>query len=98
MATLSLDLFSSILSFLGGAILSIDALRVKRSIGEESSAKHFLEILEKIPGSVGLRDKHGKSLNTERALQLWLSERSFQWAWLGFVLMTAGFFLEILTK
>jgi len=92
---MSLELFSAILSFLGGAFLSIDALRSRERIRAESGASKFLEVLKK-ETATDLRDEHGAPLKSEAALRLWLTNQSTRWAWLGFALMTVGFVLQIL--
>jgi hypothetical protein len=45
-----------------------------------------------------LTDEAGRPLTTEGAMQLWMAKNSTRWAWLGFLLMTAGFVLQILAK
>jgi len=94
MAT-SLELYSAVLSFLGGALLSFDALRARRRIRAESGAKALLKILKAHNADSVLTDNAGRALNSETELQLWLAAHSTKWAWLGFLLMTAGFVLQI---
>jgi hypothetical protein len=92
---ISFELFGAILSFLGGAFLSIDALRARRRIRVESGAKAFMKILDAHDKKDLLTDDDGKPLSSETALQLWLARQSTRWAWVGFLLMTAGFVLQI---
>ena len=92
---ISLELCSAILSFLGGAFLSFDALRARQRIRVESGAKTFMKILDAHNDKGLLTDEHGKQLDSETALQLWLARQSTRWAWVGFLLMTAGFVLQI---
>lgn len=96
MTTTSLEIWSSILNFLGGAILSWDAFRVRRRVREESGARRFQEIMRQVGGGEVLKTKEGDPVNTEKALKLWLSERSLKYAVIGFALMTAGFLLHLL--
>lgn len=91
---MSLELFSAILSFLGGGFLSIDALRSRRRVRAESGATELLKILNQ-EAAANLTDEDGKPLNSEAALRLWLTKQTSRWAWLGFALMTAGFVLQI---
>ena len=93
---MSLELYSAILSFLGGGLLSFDALRARRRIRAESGAKAFLNILKALNENTLITDERGEQLSSETALQLWLARQSTKWAWLGFVLMTAGFVLQFL--
>ena len=92
---ISLELCGAILSFLGGAFLSIDALRTRRRIRVESGAKAFMKILEAHDNKDLLTDEYGKQLSSETLVQLWLARQSTRWAWVGFLLMTAGFVLQI---
>jgi hypothetical protein len=93
----SLELYSAVLSFLGGGLLSIDALRARQRIRAESGAKTFLKIMEAHDAKTQIKDDEtGAQLDSETALQLWLARQSTRWAWLGFVLMTAGFVLQIM--
>jgi hypothetical protein len=93
---MSLELYSAVLSFLGGGLLSFDALRARQRIRTESGAKTFLNILKALNENNLITDDSGKQLSSETALELWLARQSTKWAWLGFVLMTAGFVLQIL--
>jgi hypothetical protein len=90
-----LELLSAVLSFAGGALLSIDALRLKRRIRAESGAQDFLNALRTVGAADALKDEQGRALNTVTALQLWFANRSLKWTWLGFLLMTAGFLLQV---
>lgn len=92
---ISLELCSAILSFLGGAFLSIDALRARGRIRVESGAKKFMEILDAHDKKELLTEKDGMKIDSETALRLWLAKQSTRWAWVGFLLMTAGFVLQI---
>ena len=92
---LSAELASAILSFLGGAMLSIDALRARHRARAESGAKKFLEIMRAHGTGTTLKDEQGRDLDSEAALALWRARQSTRWTWIGFLLMTAGFVVQI---
>jgi len=91
-----LDLVGSVLNFAGGAVLTLDALRVRARIRAEDGAQQLQELLEKSGAGQLLTDKAGRPLNSPARLKLWLSASSLRWAWLGFALMTLGFLAEFL--
>lgn len=93
---ISFELASAVLSFLGGGLLSVDALRARQRIRAENGAKAFLKIMNAHSAGDLITDERGGQLSSESALQLWLSRQSTKWAWFGFVLMTFGFVLQIL--
>ena len=92
----ALDFWGSALSFAGGVVLTWETLSVKRQIKEESGARQLLEALAKIGAPDALKDANGRPISQERALQLWFAQRSLRWGWVGFVLMTVGFLLEMI--
>jgi hypothetical protein len=91
-----LELAGSILSFLGGLFLSIEAFLVRRRIRMEAGAARLHEILKKTRAV--LEDGSGKPLESEKDLRVWLAERSLLYSWIGFGLMTFGFVLDILSQ
>jgi hypothetical protein len=93
-----LGLLGSILTFSGGGILSLDALRAPRRIREMSGANQFLRILKAFGRGQSLNDKEGNTLDSSDALALWFAARSRWWARAGFLLMTAGFLCDILER
>lgn len=98
MSTGCLELGSSILTFAGGLLLTLEALFVRQRTHEESGARRLLAAMGRIGAPDLLKDRRGRPLSEERALQLWFAERSFRWAWLGFSLMSVGFLLEIAAR
>jgi hypothetical protein len=68
-----LELASAVLSFLGGGLLSIDALRARRRIRAESGARRFLTIMQAHAAGDVITDEGGHPLASETALQLWLA-------------------------
>lgn len=94
-----LGMFASLLTLLGGLALSVEALLVRRKIQTEAGAQRLFQIMEAHKAGEALVDpKGGKPLNTEKALRLWFAEHSLRWSWLGFVLLTSGFLLDLIAK
>ena len=71
------------------------SLPARRRIRVESGAKTFMKILDARDKKDLLTEDDGTKLDSETALQLWLARQSTRWAWVGFLLMTAGFVLQI---
>jgi len=92
----ALEVLGSFLNFAGGAVLSLDAIRIRRRMREEAGASLLLKAIQQQGDKAVLSDEAGRPLSTEAAWQRWFAERSFRLAVLGFGLMTAGFFLEML--
>lgn len=87
-----LELGGKVLSFAGGALLTFDMLRVRQGIEAESGGKALL----KAGAGKALRARDGTAVQNEAALRLLLSRSSTTRAWIGFLLMTCGFLLEII--
>lgn len=96
--SIPLDLVGSILSFAGGVVLTVDAFLVRYNIRVEEGALEILEGLEEKQASRVLTDEKGVPLNSEARLRLWLSRASLRRAQVGFVLMTAGFLLDLFSR
>lgn len=92
---INLELCGTVLNFLGGAVLSWDALTVKK-VKTEIGARHLREIFQGVGLLDRLTDNKGIPLKDEEEVQLWRARRSLPWTRTGFILMTLGFFLEIL--
>jgi hypothetical protein len=91
-----LDVLGSILNFVGGVILIWDALSVRKVLAE-AGARQLQEGLEKV-GLGDLLTFKGQPLSDATTFQLWSSKRSRHWAWIGLLVMTGGFLLDILAK
>jgi hypothetical protein len=91
-----LELASSILGFLGGFVLSLDAIaavnRAKSTKGKESIS----EAARKVQGEYQIDANDVPS--SAYGLQLFLARRTATTARWGFVLMTLGFLLDIIAK
>jgi len=93
-----LALYGKIASFAGGLMLSWDALTVQRRIKIEAGAHKLQDILNNAGLGDQLKDRRGQSLKSEERLQLWLARRSLPWTQLGFILMTLGFLLDLVSS
>lgn len=93
----SLEIWGSILNFAGGALLSYDPLYAKRRVLAESGAKLFLGVAMRLKLK-NLKTASGEPLDSEERLQTASAERSEKLARYGFVVMTAGFLLDLLAK
>jgi hypothetical protein len=100
----TLEICSSLLTFAGGTLLTLDALLIGRRIRTERGARRLQRALEKRKKSAPeyrsftLKDENGKPLKTETELSLWLAKTTLHWAWRGYLLMTAGFVLDLIAK
>jgi hypothetical protein len=92
-----LDLVGSILNFIGGAFLTWDALTVRKKIKGESGIRDLQEALEK-KGAGDLLTHDGHPLGNEQTFQVWLSLPSLVRTKIGFLLITVGFLLDLITK
>lgn len=92
----NLELWGAVLSFAGGAALSWEALTVKK-VKAGIGARHLQRIFQEIGLQDQLTDDKGKPLGGEEELQLWHTRRSLGWTRAGFILMTLGFLLQVLS-
>jgi hypothetical protein len=92
------EVFGSLFNFAGGTILAVDALRQQKRLRAQSGAERFLDIMKKHQLSEQLIDDDGKPLDTPTAFQRWFARHSQHLAWQGFVVMTAGFVLDLAGK
>ena len=91
-----LDILGSVLNFVGGVILTWDALSVRKVLAE-AGARQIQEGLQKA-GLGELLTFKGQPLSDATTFQLWSSRRSRLWARVGLVVMTIGFLVDILVK
>ena len=91
-----LEIAASVLGFLGGSVLSLDALCAVRRVRQELGKDETLTAVQ-AAGGVYV-DEHGNPLTSPSSLRRWFAARSVLWARIGFSLMSAGFFLDLLAK
>jgi hypothetical protein len=96
MAPHCLEIAASLLGFLGGSVLSLDALCAVRRVRQEMGKDETLRAVQ-AAGGVYV-DQHGRPLTSAFSLRRWFAGRSVLWARIGFSLMTAGFFFDLLAK
>jgi hypothetical protein len=101
----TLEIWSSLLTFAGGTLLTLDALLVGRRIRTERGAQRLQTALKKRKAektttnpSFTLRDENGNPLKTETEVSLWLAKTTLHWAWQGYLLITTGFVLDFISK
>lgn len=98
MPNIHLDALASLLSFGGAGILSIDALRVRRKAKQKRGMEKLVEAIRRSGTEGLLYDDNGTPLETAKDIEGWFSSREFRLALWGFVLLTAGFALDIFCK
>jgi len=91
-----LELASSILGFLGGSVLSLDALLAVRRTYEERGAEAAQKAANKAQG-VNV-DAQGNPIRSAYKLRLWFAQRSVIAARIGFLSMALGFLLDVIAK
>ena len=91
-----LELAASSLGFLGGLVLSLDAIFAVRRARSERGKKAVGEAVQKAQSEYV--DDHDKVLTSAYALQLLFARRSAFSARIGFGLMTLGFLLDLISK
>jgi hypothetical protein len=96
MPTHCLEIVASVLGFLGGSVLSLDALCAVRRVRQEMGKDATLQAVQAAGGTYV--DEQGNPLTSTFSLRRWFAGRSVLWARIGFSLMTAGFFLDLLAK
>jgi hypothetical protein len=91
------DVLASLLSFVGGALLSVDSVIAARRVRTGAGAAAFHENQRTVGFRGIFTDKDGKPLGTPEEINLWLVRGSQNRAIGGFALMTVGFLLDGLT-
>jgi hypothetical protein len=94
---LALELLGSLLTFAGGAILTWDALMVRRRILSERGIQDIQDRLEKA-GAGDILTYKGRPLSEQINLQLLLAEKTLIRTRVGLGLVTAGFLFDFLGK
>lgn len=90
------ELAASISGFLGGTVLSLDALLAVRRARSERGKKSVQEAVSKAQGVYV--DDNDKVLTSAYALQLLFARRMAAAGRIGFGLMTIGFLLDLIAK
>ena|SRR5438270_12149909 len=90
------ELAASISGFLGGAILSLDALFALRHVRQERGKEITQQAARESSGTYV--DDKNRPLNSAYKLQLWFAGRSVLSARIGFGLVTLGFLFDIIGK
>jgi hypothetical protein len=90
-----LDVLGGVLMFVGGLVLTVDALTVRRRARRDRGATILNEILQ---GDNPVKDLEGRSLQDRTNLELWLSRAPLRRTWIGFLLTTLGFLLDLAGK
>lgn len=90
------EVAASIFGFLGGAILSLDALLAVRRARSERGKKSVQEAVQKAQGVYV--DDHDKVLTSAYALQLLFARRIAAAGRIGFGLITLGFLMDLIWK
>lgn len=95
---ISLELFGKILSFLGGILLTLEALTVKKQIQVRAGAHAFQRDLESAGLGDRLVDSKGRPLRDEQILEIQLTKPFVILTRVGIALVTTGFLLEIVDQ
>jgi hypothetical protein len=90
------ELAASIFGFLGGTVLSLDALFAVRRARSERGKESVQEAVEKAKGVYV--DDQDKVLTSAYALQLLFARRVASAGRIGFGLMTLGFLMDLISK
>ena len=90
------ELAASILEFLGGTILSLDALFAVSRARSERGKELVREAVQKAQGVYV--DDHDKVLTSAYALQLLFARRVAAAGRIGFGLITLGFLMDLIAK
>ena len=91
------EISASILGFAGAALLSVDAIYGSRRVLQEEGKNAAREGAEKHKGT--LVDPHkSQPVQGESGVKIWFAKRSQKWNRLGFLLMTAGFLVDLMGK
>jgi hypothetical protein len=91
-----LEIAASVLGFVGGFVLSLDALCAVRRVHQEIGKDETLRAVQAAGGIYV--DEQGKPLTSAFSLRRWFASRSVLSARIGFSLMTTGFFLDLVAK
>ena len=93
-----LGILGSTLSFAGGAVLTLDALTIRKRIRAASGTAKLQQVLAKMGRPDVLKDPLGKPLDSKVSIDLWLAARSLEWTRAGLAMMTLGFLLDLASR
>jgi hypothetical protein len=112
MIEIRLDAIASSINFIGGIILAVDALTVRRRTKMKRGGQKLLEGLQKIgeegqiqsPGGnkvaepAGIQDPDGNLIGSVEALEDWADRLTTRKARTGFICLVVGFGLDLISK
>jgi hypothetical protein len=98
MLSIHLDTIASGFTFAGGVVLAIDALCVRRRIKQRRGTETLVEAIKKFGDNDLVYDPNNTPLNTRGAIEDWFAERTLRFAWIGFILLSVGFGLDLFCK
>jgi hypothetical protein len=90
------EISAAVLGFAGAALLSVDAILGKRRVFQEAGKNAAQEGAE-MAGATYVDDR-GQPIRGESGIKLWFAARSQRWNRAGFLLMTAGFLMDLAGK
>lgn len=100
---LHLDALASLLNFLGGSLLAIEALRIRQAAKERRGTEILLNAINRNnqaqpDEAMTIYDEQQTPLQTRDAIEDWFAKRSSRYAWIGFCFISAGFALDLAIK
>jgi hypothetical protein len=93
-----LDAAASCFNFIGGVILANDALRVRKNLKKRRGAEILVDTAKGNGDENLLYDSDNNPLRDHKAIEDWLSERTFRSGWIGFSFLVIGFGLDLISK
>ena len=91
------EISASVLGFAGGALLSFDAIYGRQRLLQEEGKNAAREGAEEHRAT--FVDPHrSKPIAGESGVRIWFAERSQRWNRMGFLLLTAGFLIDLIGK
>jgi len=91
------EVSAAVLGFAGAALLSIDAIYGEQRALQEEGKNAAREAAEDHQAT--LVDPHGNQpIEGESGVKVWFAKRSQKWNRMGFLLMTAGFLVDLVGK
>src|SRR5689334_15581988 len=98
MPSIHLDAVASGFTFVGSAVLAIDALGVRRRLKQRRGTEVFIQAVKNSGDDDLVYDPNNKRLNTQQAIEDWFAERTLRFAWIGFAFLGIGFGLDLICK
>jgi|HubBroStandDraft_6_1064221.scaffolds.fasta_scaffold214318_2 hypothetical protein len=98
MPKMTLELIAACFTFAGSLVLCLDALRVRRTLKQRRGAETLVEVIKKLGQEGLLQDSGGRVLDSPKTIEDWFAARSFRMAWVGFMLLSSGFALDLYSK